>query len=102
MTLSTIKYNIVALKVSNNIQITIMYHHTGIKRTCLHRGLSAASLFELFSSLSYYLMSTTLFPTPPYALLDDIKHMHYACALVIRLLAPLAFSSYGYLKIEGR
>ena len=47
-------------------------------------------------------MSTTLFPTPPHALLDDIEHMHYAYTLVIRLLPhprpPLAFSFYGYLK----
>ena len=62
----------------------------------LATDLSAATLFELFLILCYNPMSITLFPTPPHALFDDIEHMHYACALVTRLLAPLAFSSYGY------
>jgi hypothetical protein len=64
-----------------------------------HRPIDCLSLFKLFLGLCYCPMSTTLFST--HALLDDIEHMHYACALVIRLLAPLAFSCYGYLKIEG-
>ena len=56
------------------------------KHTCLNTSPSVASFSELFPGLCYRPMSTTLFPTPHHALLDDIEYMHYACALVIRLL----------------
>jgi hypothetical protein len=61
----------------------------------------AYAISELFLGLCYCLMNIALFLTPPHALLNDIEHMHYACAPVTQLLPhppPVAFSSYGYLK----
>jgi hypothetical protein len=65
------------------------------KHTCLHTGPSVASLSGLFLGLCYRPRSTTLFPTPPHALLDGIEHMCYSCALVIPLLphpCPISLS----------
>jgi hypothetical protein len=69
-------------------------HHTVIKHTCLHISPSPIPLSLLFLGLCYRSMSTTLISTPPHALLDDIEHMHYNCALSCgpsHILAPSRF-----------
>jgi hypothetical protein len=55
-----------------------------------HRPIGCL-LFELFLSLCYRPVSTTLFPTPPHALLDDIEHM--------RMLVPFLSSGSSHSHI---
>ena len=73
--------------------LNIVSHYTGLStHACMQAHRLSPS--HNVSKLATAPLIITLFPIPPHALLDDIEHMHYTCALVIWLLShprPLSF-----------